>query len=220
MFTDGSATPYADGLTLTDDQKNAAIAVIFYAENSSGTLGAKTLGVGLVHNSEGSWWCKNNSVQAYDANITSIQCAPSGSGDSFTFTGDIDGSDNLSQIKQYLTNAEGKSDDTGTAAYYPALYFAKNYYDQSNTHVFGTSYSSGWYLPSIAELYEIYRNKTTINAASDKCGGSQFGGNYWSSSQDADTAKNAYMHSFDDNQTRIFGGSKYSKNKTCAIRKF
>ena len=46
VFTDGSASPYND--ELTDEQKAAAIAVIFYVGDENDTLGAKTLGVGLI----------------------------------------------------------------------------------------------------------------------------------------------------------------------------
>ena len=40
---------------LTQDQANAAIAVIFYAGTSSDTLGAKTLGVGINMGSHLAW---------------------------------------------------------------------------------------------------------------------------------------------------------------------
>lgn len=46
VLKDGTFIPYSKDLTLTDEQKKNAIAVIFYAGNRSDTLGARTLGVG------------------------------------------------------------------------------------------------------------------------------------------------------------------------------
>lgn len=42
------------------------------------------------------------------------------------------------------------------------------------TCVRGTAYEDGWYLPAIAELYEIGLNFDTVKAANDLCGGDEF----------------------------------------------
>ena len=186
VFSDGSATPYASDLTLTDDQKAKAIAVIFYVgtELNSGddTTTSRTLGVGLAHNKSGLAWC-TNSANAYSKNITTIQCPASGSAGALTFTGDKNGSDNLSQIGTFLAS-NSSTDDTATADNYPAFYFAKNYASQEGSHVSDTDYASDWYLPTIAELFQIWKSKETVDAASKLCGGSEFGSDvYWSSSQ-------------------------------------
>ncbi|MBO4727614.1 MAG: hypothetical protein J5631_04250, partial [Spirochaetaceae bacterium] len=48
VFNDGSATPYKSKLKLSDEQKNAAIAVIFYVGTDCSDDGSnRTLGVGL-----------------------------------------------------------------------------------------------------------------------------------------------------------------------------
>ena len=68
VFTDGSASPYTE--ELTNEQKAAAIAVIFYVGDENDTLGAKTLGVGLITertNYKGLQWCLSDAV-AYDSN--------------------------------------------------------------------------------------------------------------------------------------------------------
>ena len=74
VFSDGSATPYTSELTLTNEQKSKAVAVIFYAGSASDTLGAKTLGVGLKNTGTDRTlaWAMND-----DTNITAIQCTPS-----------------------------------------------------------------------------------------------------------------------------------------------
>ena len=123
------------------------------------------------------------SANAYSKNITTIQCSATGSAGAFTFTEDKDGSNNLEQIEAF----DGVG-DTSTAANYPAFYFAKDYSTTATN--LGTDYAGGWYLPSIAELFQIYANGKgankvfDINAASKALGGDSFeSSNYWSSSQ-------------------------------------
>ncbi|MBR1402657.1 MAG: InlB B-repeat-containing protein [Treponema sp.] len=233
VFTDGSATPYASDLTLTDDQKAKAIAVIFYvgtelnsddAEGNADTTTSRTLGVGLAHNKSSLAWC-TNSANAYSKNITTIQCPASGSAGALTFTGDKDGSDNLSQIGTFLAS-NGITDDTATEANYPAFYFAKNYASQkigseSESRIAaGSDYASDWYLPTIAELFQIWKSKETVDAASQLCGGSQFGtGVYWSSSQFASRYNVAYVLNF-SNGYRDSGSKHLTSLSVCAVRAF
>ena len=91
VFSDGSATPYTSNLTLTDTQKSAAVAVIFYVgtvcNNDTDTV-SRTLGVGLAHSTKlptsGLEWC-TASASAYNTNITYVQCNSSGSAGNYTF---------------------------------------------------------------------------------------------------------------------------------------
>ena len=187
VFSDGSATPYTRGLKLDHEQKASAVAVIFYTGSSLG-YNYRTLGVGLAQGN--SAWCKS-SAEAYNENINSIQCSSSGSEDLY-FSGDMDGSDNLEQMASY---GIGDTTGNGAADKYPAFYFAKNYKDKTGSHVSGTDYETGWYLPTVAELYQIYKcmhndsGSVDINAAVQLCGGAEFKQGsyyyeyYWSSSQ-------------------------------------
>ena len=174
VFNDGSATPYTAELTLSDEQKAAAIAVIFKVD------GGKALGVGLKHDRNGLAWC-TTSANAYNKNIETIKCPATVSAGNLSFTDDTDGSDNLDQIASFLTTA-GLENDTTDASKYPAFYFAKNY--KTTATNLGAAYENGWYLPTVAELFDIWKVKATVDAASGLCGGSQFGIScYWSSSQ-------------------------------------
>ena len=186
VFKDGSATPYVSGMSLSDAEKAAAIALIFYKGadcNDEGNTTPRTLGVGLKHNKDGIRWCRSesdvNSANAFNINITTIQCSVSGDAGALTITGDKNGSDNLEQIAAFLT-ANGSSDDTGTDENYPAFYFAKNYKNMEGSRVNGTAFADGWYLPSIAELYQIHlcikdtMNGFNIDEASDALGGDKF----------------------------------------------
>ena len=210
VLNDGS---YLRGATsVSDTDKAKAIAVIYKVS------GATAYGVGLVHNRTGLAWCLNT-ANAYNKNITAIQCTASGTAGNLTFTDDTDGSNNLAQIGTFLAS-NSSTDDTSDATKYPAFYFAKKYKDQANTHVTGTVYESGWYLPTISELFDIWKVKTTVDAASNLCGGSQFEGSYyWSSAQSANTNKSASTLAFNVGYWFNYGkenGTYY----VCCIRAF
>ena len=226
VFSDGSATPYTSGLTLTAAQKNAAVAMIFYKGTECSNDGStRTLGVGLKRSSSGMQWCLNT-ANGYAADITTIQCTPSESAGAYTFTGDKDGSDNLSQIAAFLAG----NNDTGTAGNYPAFEYAKNY---GSTNGCTGAYANGWYLPSIAELYQIYNLRTNIDAAVTLCGLSgtfslpvttpTTTGYFWSSSQydsNADTVCILDVNDGDYDGRLCDTLSKDGNGSVCAVRAF
>ncbi len=165
VFKNGTAVAYSTDLYFTDEVKADAVAMVFYKGTDCSNDGStRTLGVGLKPHLtyDDLKWCLNT-ANGYATNITTIQCTPSGSPGAYTFSGDKDGSDNLSQIAAFLTG----NNDTGTAANYPAFYWAKNY---GTTNGCTGAYASGWYLPSIAELYQIYNLRANIDAAIALCG--------------------------------------------------
>ena len=215
VFSDGSATAYTSGLTLTNEQKSKAVAVIFYAGSASDTLGAKTLGVGLK-NTAGTdtlAWAKAG-VNGFSTDITAIQCTPAdGEKEAATakFTGDLDGSDNW----QALCNAVN---DGGTSGNYPAWEWVNAYATTAN--LMGGNYASGWYLPTVAELSMLYRAKDTVNAALEKAGGTEIADAiYWSSSQIASGKYGAWNVRFvdgylDADHAKNFNGS------VCTVRAF
>lgn len=182
VFKDGSASAYSRDLALADEQKNAAIAVIFYVGADCSNDGrTRTLGIGLKF-ADSLAWCASD-ANAYNKSISSISCnAENYEGRYELILGsmsmwytrilspsDADGSDNLSQIAEAL----GGDDDTSSAEKYPAFYFAKNYKEQEGSRVKGTAYEDGWYLPSAAECQKICDNEQ-INWASALCKGNWF----------------------------------------------
>lgn len=209
VFNDGSAMPYTDYVVLEDEEKDAkkssAIALIFYTgtglNSGNDTTTIRTLGVGLKHSNTQKYdWAstsanaRNTTTNAIFKNITSIICQPSGSAGSLSFSGDKNGSNNLEQIAHFL-RAEGTEDDTSTD--YIAFSFAKNYKNISGSNVKNTSFEKGWYLPSIAELYQIWQWRENggkensvykIDTAISALGGNSFnitadiGARFWSSS--------------------------------------
>ena len=216
VFNDGSATPYSNGMTITNEQKAAAIALIFYKGtglNSGSDTTTRTLGVGLKHNKDKLAWC-TESAKAYNINITTIQCPRDGS----SFTGDKNGSDNLAQISEFL----GNEDDTATAENYPAFYWCINYSNYATN--LGTDYQTGWYLPTHAELYQIYNNKTTIDTASVALGGNKFETDsnytYTTSTQHYDSSYPYGKINLNFKNGNWSWVSKKTEYAVCAIREF
>ena len=261
VFNDGSATPYTEGLTLTDAQKAAAIAIIFYKGtglnsdvfagwdcednviwNAGDTTTIRTLGVGLKHISDIKWLCLSEDDEltgsyAQGLDIETIICPATNNSGVYTFTCDRNGSDNLQQMIDYIDRyCDGDILSPYTPEYYPAFYSAINYADQkigseTTSRVAGTAYEDGWYLPSIAELYQIYTNgKGTnkvfdIDTVSELCGGDKFGNSeYWSSSHyQEDTSSIEYLQIYA--WSLQFNGNLWTSDKqyeyrVCAIREF
>ena len=212
VFTDGSATPYSTTLTLTDDQKEKAIAVIYKVD------GSHSYGVGLVQASQKEWCLQT--AKGYNK-IDAIVCTPSGSSGNYTFdsNADTNGSDNLLKIGEAILNPSF-TDDTGTAGNYPAFYFAKNYKDQTNSHVSGTRYETDWYLPTVSELNDIRAARDTVNSAFGKCEGTVIGDySYWSSSQVSNAENSVYTLNF-ENSTISTADKKLNTKTTLCIRQF
>ena len=206
VFNDGSAISYEDYNALSSAEQNTlkanAIAIIFYKgtglNNSSDTTTVRTLGVGLKHNTSNGKWCINQ-INTY---ISQIQSTKNGDGESTTFTGDLNGSDNFSSVVNYSGLSESEVETT-----YPVFEFARNY-NNTATNITGTQYEDGWFIPSVAELFQIYINGVSsgkmfdLNSASESLGGNKFyNALYWASSQSTTTK------SFYDIQ---FPGSTYT----------
>ena len=134
VFTDGSASPYTE--ELTNEQKAAAIAVIFYVGDENDTLGAKTLGVGLDISVE-TRWCEDRLFYQDKEHVTSM----------------TDGKRNTDEIKERIDWTEEWAEENFKYCY-PAFYFCVNY------NVKG--FTSGWYLPAKEEVQKRYDNREPL----------------------------------------------------------
>lgn len=185
VFKDGSATGINKIYGFSDEQKNSAIAVIYKVE------GKKTYGVGFRHNKNGLKWCSSN-ASALNVLVSDIQCFPScdpgnpdfkGDKNEIVYTGKIKGNDNLEVMGKFLS-AKSLQDDTSDPEKYPAFYFAKNYKEYFPV-LKGTEFEDGWYLPTIDELFSMWKADSEIyDQIASYVGGDKFGTDeYWSSSQ-------------------------------------
>ena len=196
VLKDGTMLP--KDITLTDTQKSNVAAVIVRAAAD----GKPALGVGIVHNSSGLAWCKD-SATGYSTNITALQ------GDETS--GYMDGSDGWERLKEACSDAESNP------VKYPAWNYCRNY---GATNGLTGDLATGWYLPTAAELYTIYQNKTAVDESLSKAGGNQFGKSwYWSCCQYPSYSVRARLLYFGDGGMDSVG-KYYSGNCVCSVRAF
>ncbi len=190
-----------DNLSFTDEEKQKAVGVLF---------GYNTYGVPLVlglYNSAGGKnsgfynWASTD-IQAWRTTFTSIVCTPSESGkgtaSTATFTDDIDGSDNWDIIGHVYS-----SDCANAKTNFPAFYYTNQY---ASTFSLSGINSSGWYMPSLAELCEIYKNKTLLNQILNALNGIPISNNhYWTSSQQGSQYNAAWTVGMKDGEIKGLG---------------
>lgn len=146
ILADGSVMKEADLTTI--DSSNVPIAVIAGFQED-GTA----FGVGVHRSDTPLQWAADDSA-GYATNFTENICIQESD---FDFSGDTDGSDNWTVIC-----TQDSEDTMDAATYYPAFYFINTY---AETYKLTGNYASGWYMPSIAELCDIYQNREAVNAS-------------------------------------------------------
>ena len=173
-------------------------------------------------------WAKKDTIGS-NTKFEGIICTPSlwtsgaAADPTLTFTGDTDGSDNWDYICSI--DPEGTAN---AAVNYPAFDWV-NKYNTTYAAQLGNALPS-WYMPSIAELSQIYKNKDVINASLAKISGLNSAyavakletGSLWSSSQYGNDDPNAhravwYMSASDG----MFQGKlREYKGSVCCIAAF
>ena len=167
-------------------------------------------------------WAKEGTT-GINTKFEGIICTPSvtesGAAASATFTGDTDGSDNWDYICS--VDPEGTAN---AAVNYPAFDWVNKY---------NTAYASklgaarpAWYMPSIAEFCEVYKNKEAVNASLSKINGlnsayadADLGtDSFWSSSQRSDSNDCAWRADFVIGYLSI--DAKYGPYNVCCIAGF
>ena len=210
VFNDGSATPYKSKLKLSDEQKKAAIAVIFYVGTDCSDDGSnRILGVGLNYSPSKLPYCDMEASSRFDS-INTIYDTKNGS-------------QNLEKIGEWLI-AHDKIDDTGDALKYPAFYFAKNYIEYVP---YLEDFSEGWYLPSKEEMSKIYKKRNTINNVCKLCDLPVLKDiGFWTSTQSYnekvifDISANAFMLNPVNGYCSELGVDKNNFTYACVIRDF
>lgn len=205
IYTDGTTS--SKDAELTSGKTPVAVVAGF---NENGVM----FGLGLKQSSSSLMWAPENTT-GYSTKFTGIIAYSDrtgiGAGSIATITGDKDGSDNWEYVKSI--------DPEGTAAAetnYPAFNFAATY---AATAGITGEFAEGWYMPSIAELCELYKNKDILNTSLSKCGGTTFGYRYyWSSSLSDDDYYDAWVLYFGDGN--LSNDYKYDYRCVCCVRAF
>ena len=190
-----------DGTILSKDatpESGTVAAVIVRAAAD----GKPALGVGIVRNKMA--WC-TKSAKGFSKNITSLQ------GDK---TSDyMDGRDGWEKLKEACSDAASNPEN------YPAWNYSLTY---AITNGLTGDLATGWYLPTVAELYTIYQNKTVVDASLSKAGGSTFGTSYyWSCCQTPSNCYYAQALNFKYGSVDYLNYAKGSStNSVCSVRAF
>ena len=157
-----------------------------------------------LHTSYSLLWAKDGTA-GKTTKFEGIICTPSekgaGAAEIATFKGDTDGSDNWAYIKS--KDAEGTAEAL-VATNYPAFNWVNTYNTRYKT-VLGEK-TFVWYLPSIAEMCEVYINRSAINASFAKirklnpayADEKLTDGIYWSSSQSSEYEVSVWTVNFTD----------------------
>lgn len=209
ILTDGTKVSVNDVETYSPDNANKPIGVVAMISDIYGVSTPKV--IGLQKSASGLTWAPS-STTGYGKKFTNIVCTPSKTGEgaasTATFTGDTDGSDNWAEICD--VDPEGTAN---AATNYPAFNFANTY--GATAGLTGTGYENGWYVPSIAELCEVYKNKNVIQTSLTKANGFKIGTlDYWSSSQRASDV-GIYAYLVDFNYGKI--DDEYRKNYDMSV---
>ena len=206
ILTNGTKVSVDDVENYTIDENNKPIGVVAMISDIYGVPTPKV--IGLQEPASRLKWIEE--IQEYNTKFTNIVCIPSETGDgaalTATFTGDIDGSDNWEEI--CAADPEGTQDP---ATNYPIFNFANTY--GTTAGLTGTDYENGWYVPSIAELCEVYKYKDVIQTSLTKAIGNKFKFEtsywYWSSSLHTGWNANAYLMYFSDGKV-VYGSTDHS----------
>jgi len=164
-------------------------------------------------------WAKDGSAGCttkFEGIICEPSTAGSGAAQTATFTGDTDGSDNWAYIKQQ--DSAGAAD---AAENYPAFQWVNTYNETYKTKLNNKTFA--WYMPSLAELCEVYKNKAAINASLAKISSlnssyadASFGTSwYWSSSQYSSTNNLAWGVVFSVGYVVNYNKDYYSGRVCC-----
>ena len=212
LFTDGSRVKVTDVQGKISDKGSVkAFGVVSSAPYGGGT--AKVIGLKKSSEDEELFWAMYKSV-GYEASIPEIRSDYNGlKTTSYTFYGDVDGSDNWNYIRS--VDPEGTSD---AATNYPAFDFANNY--GKTAGLTGTDYEKGWYIPSIKELYDVFCNREVVQKSLTAAGGFDLLPEnrkyesfyyYWSSSTLSSSVNNVSCVNFVDGSISL-GTKSYGKN--------
>ena len=230
VFTDGSAIAYESGLTLTNDQKAAVAAIIFYkGTECSNDSRTRMLGLGIKNSGTTQYKWALEDKAGYTQKITDIQiskdttaptnetpyCEFTSNGTTYYLSGDLDGSDNWQVISGIATTA---GETSSLAENYPVFNYANTYANTAG--LTGTSYANGWYIPSLPELYQLYKKRSQMISILSLVGGTDLGETryYWSSSQYANDTNMSW--SFVMNEAVIYGNGKSGSWPVLCIREF
>ncbi len=227
VLKNGTAIAYYDGLTLTDQEKADAIAVIFYAGGDS-ELGSRKLGVGLYE------YYHTRSYYAQNENTTGRK-----TNDANDEANGLNNQKVMENYDDYKTQYISDFDyDHLNNLDYPAFYWTGNYYDWDGVDIpwdesNPNALCRNWYVPATKELKKLLEQSTIVNKAFAKISDTadkfpETGDkSYWSSTTDntptnelsQEVYGNAYYFILEPQaSTKVQGPISFQKDAAKAVR--
>lgn len=226
IFSDNTVLPYEKSIYYDAEkwasvEKQNAIAVIFKA--SSGTN--KALGIGVKQSESTMAWAENawqNASKGYSTKIDNLICTPSNTSETttsntyaenVTFSGTTSGKNSWQEICN-------KCDDTQDSTKYISFYFVNNYGTDSLNLQNTQDFAKDWYMPTVAEIVEVYKNKTIINSIFLSLEQEELKEYFWTSSQSefSGGTSQAWLFTMSNGNYQTY--TKSDKNYICVIREF
>ena len=212
LLSDGTIVTYdADNLNFTNEQKQKAIGIIYGFNEYDAPIGY----LGIYNSSNNSNFFNWSILEKSQIMFNEIICNPSvidiEAANSAIFTGDKNGQDNW----EYICSIDPVG-SANMAENYPVFNYLNNY---STTFSIPKKYAENWYIPSIAELCCICKNRTILNSVLIALEGVTISESmYWSSSQCSED--NIYVWYIGMSTASILYNYKYGAGLVCCVRPF
>ena len=188
IIGDIKITPSPELLTIVRDRNIPVGIIVGYTKAGVG------IGMGLRQGSNLQWALENSKgfTTMFKENISIPSVVGAHSAKKAIFTKDIDGYDNWSNITKRdkkCLNSDGSINDSYVKENYPLFYSALHYKDFP---LVPEKYKTGWYVPTVKEMCEIYKNKDALNEILARYNGDLINNDfYWTSSQNDEKASSA-----------------------------
>ncbi len=193
ILTDGTKVNVADVSSYSINESNKPVGVVAFLKDDGAPLV-----LGLKKGSSLEWAPSNTTGYSTEFNEIASD---------YNRGGDTDGSNNWAEICKVDSSASENA-----ATNYPAFNYANTYGTSQNLT---GDLANGWYIPSIAELYEVLQNKDIIQASLTKANGFTLGTVwYWSSSTFTDSNG---QHSFAGEYDSKFYRGPLGRSSSCDV---
>ena len=197
VLNDGSRVPFSRNIALTPEQKKKAVAIIVMARREGNSIFEVALG--LHQDRDRSWG--DDTISIPEIECWSTEGSKVSAARNTKITGDLFGHDNYRKIRE--KNKQGS---------YDIFERAEEYSKISGVNI-TDKFTTEWYVPSLAELCELFKVKNTVNIALGALGKAQLCDLYWSSSQfPGSEGKEAWLVNFNDG--KLMSASKKASGIT------
>lgn len=197
VLNDGSRVPFSRNIALTPEQKKKAVAIIVMARREGNSIFEVALG--LHQDRDRSWG--DDTISIPEIECWSTEGSKVSAARNTKITGDLFGHDNYRKIRE--KNKQGS---------YDIFERAEEYSKISGVNI-TDKFTTEWYVPSLAELCELFKVKNTVNRALEALGKAQLRDLYWSSSQfPGSEGKKAWLVNFNDG--KLMNASKKASGIT------